>query len=310
LRVFLSRGRRAALTLPFLASVCLAISSLGAPAEGSYGVSWGGRGPLVVTLDPEGNRTEVKTPKGPTTTTTYDELGKPLDVTQPPPKSGDPSPVTHFRYDENRNLVRMEDADHRITKLDYDELNRLFRTTRDPGGLNLVTEMTEFDEDGHPERILEANGEVTRQTWDELGRLSTRTHEPPAGWTAPWAYTTEERYHYDPNSNLERVEEHDVRKDGTTAPERVTKRGYDKLDRQTSEEVTLQDATTSSVTTAYWRDGREFDRPTGGDELHLRRPGPRGDGDDFGRGDAEDLLPRRPRQGHHLPERDEARPQL
>jgi RHS repeat-associated protein len=206
--------------------------------------------------DPEGNRTEVKTPKGPATTTTYDELGKPLEVTQPPPKPGEPSPVTHFRYDENRNLVRMEDADGRVTKLDYDELNRLFRTTRDPGGLDLITTTTEFDEDGHPKRTEEANGEVTRQTWDELGRLSTRSHEPPASWTVPWAYTTEERYHYDPNSNLERVEETDVRKDGTTPPIRVTTRGYDKLDRQTSETVTLQNETTSSVTTEYWRDGR------------------------------------------------------
>jgi RHS repeat-associated protein len=210
-----------------------------------------------VTLDPEGNRTSTTTPKGQTTLTTYDELGKPLDVTQPPPKPGEASPVTHFRYDENRNLIRMEDGDGRVTKLDYDELNRLFRTTRDPDGLNLTTTTTDFDEDGHPLRILEANGEVTRQTWDELGRLATRTHEPPAsGWTAPWAYTTEERYGYDANSNLERVRELDARTGGGGPPERVTTRGYDKLDRQTSETVTLQDETTSSVTTEYFKDGR------------------------------------------------------
>jgi RHS repeat-associated protein len=207
--------------------------------------------------DPEGNRTSTTNPKLQTTTTTYDELGKPLDITQPPPKQGDPSPVTRFRYDENRNLVRMEDADGRVTKLDYDELNRLFRTTRDPGGLDLTTTTTDFDEDGHPLRILEANGEVTRQTWDELGRLATRTHEPPAsGWTAPWAYTTEERYGYDANSNLERVRELDSRTGGSGPPERVTTRGYDRLDRQTSETVTLQDETTSSVTTEYFKDGR------------------------------------------------------
>jgi RHS repeat-associated protein len=151
----------------------------------------------------------------------------------------------------------MEDADGRVTKLEYDELNRLFKTTRDPGGLKLVSETTDFDEDGHPLRIAEANGEVTRQTWDELGRLKTRTHEPPAsGWTAPWAYTPEERYTYDPNSNLERVEEHDLRTGGGTPPERVTTRGYDRLDRQASETVTLQDGSTSSVTTEYYRAGR------------------------------------------------------
>ena len=207
--------------------------------------------------DPESNRTSVQTPKRPTTTTTYDELGKPLDITQPPPKPGEASPVTRFRYDENRNLVRMEDADGRVTKLDYDELNRLFRTTRDPDGLNLTTTTTEFDEDGHPLRILEANGEVTLQAWDELGRLSTRTHEPPAsGWTAPWAYTTEERYSYDANSNLERVRELDSRTGGGGPPERLTTRGYDELDRRTSDTVTLQNETTSAVTTEYFKDGR------------------------------------------------------
>ena len=253
--MFLSRGGRAALTLPLLASVCLVLS---APAEGSYGVALrGGRGPLLVTLDPEGNRSSTTTPKLQTTTTLYDELGKPLDVTQPPPTEGQPALLTRFRYDENRNLVRMEDADGRVTKLDYDDLNRLFRTTRDPEGLALVSETTQFDEDGRPLRIAEANGEVTRQTWDELGRLKTRTFEAPAaGWTAPWQYTTEERYSYDPNSNLERIEERDVRSGGGTPPVRVTTRGYDRLDRQTSETVTLQDASTKTVATEYWKNGQ------------------------------------------------------
>jgi RHS repeat-associated protein len=255
--VLLSRGKRAALTLSFLASVCLALAGFGAPAEGSYEVLRGGGGPNLVTLDPEGNRTSTTTPKGQLTTTLHDELGKPLDLTQPPPKEGEQALVTRFRYDENRNLVEMQDADNRVTKLEYDELNRLFRTTRDPGGLALVSETTDFDEDGRPLRIAEANGEATVQTWDELGRLESRMHEPPAtGWTAPWQYTSEERYSYDPNSNLERVEEYDVRSGGGTPPVRVTTRGYDKLDRQTSETVTLQDGSTKAVTTEYWRNGQ------------------------------------------------------
>ena len=115
--MFLSRGRRAALTFPFAASVWLAALGLGAPAEGSYGVLTRGRGPFLVTLDPEGHRTSTTTPKGQTTTTTYDEVGKPLDVTQPKPSADAPAnPVTHFRYDENRNLVRMEDADGRVIR--------------------------------------------------------------------------------------------------------------------------------------------------------------------------------------------------
>jgi RHS repeat-associated protein len=151
----------------------------------------------------------------------------------------------------------MQDADGRTTRMEHDDLGRLFRTTRDPGGLDLTSTTTQFDADSHPERIEEANGEVTIQTWDELGRLSVRTHQAPAsGWTAPWAYTTEARNFYDPNSNLERVEEHDLRTDGGTPPLRVTARTYDLLDRETSESVTHQDATTSAVVTEYFRDGQ------------------------------------------------------
>ena len=72
----------------------------------------GGRGLFLVTLDPEGNRTSVETPKDPTTAFEYDDLGKLTKVTQPPPNPDlDPTPpVTAYAYDEHRNRVRLTDA--------------------------------------------------------------------------------------------------------------------------------------------------------------------------------------------------------
>ena len=70
------------------------------------------RGPFLVTLDPEGNRASVGTPKGPTTAFEYDELGKLTKVTQPPSNPDlDPTPpVTAYAYDETRDRVRQTDA--------------------------------------------------------------------------------------------------------------------------------------------------------------------------------------------------------
>jgi RHS repeat-associated protein len=157
--------------------------------------------------------------------------------------------------DPNRNHTQTTDADGRKVAYEYDELNRLFRTRRDPTGLNLTTTTTQFDANGNPERVVEANGEVTIQTWDELNRLKTRRYEPAAGWTPLWAYTTEERYFYNPNSSLERIEEVDRDQAGAERLVRVTTRDYDNLERQTGETFTQQDGSTRAVSTEYWPNG-------------------------------------------------------
>lgn len=115
-----------------------------------------------MTLDPEGHRTEVKTPKGPTTTFEYDELGKLTKVIQPPPNpSLDPTPLkTEYAYDENRNRTRQTDANGHVVAMEYDELNRLKKTTQDPGGLNLVSEKAQFDENGNPLVVRDPKGQT------------------------------------------------------------------------------------------------------------------------------------------------------
>jgi YD repeat-containing protein len=77
-------------------------------------VSWGGRGPFLVTLDAEGNRTSVTAPKGQVTAFEYDELGKLTKVIQPPAAPGEPQLVTTDTYDENRNRLSQTDANSHL----------------------------------------------------------------------------------------------------------------------------------------------------------------------------------------------------
>ncbi len=86
--------------------------------------------------DEEGNRTLVREPELQETTFTYDELGKLLRVEQPEVDVAGGArarPVTEYRYDENRNRRLQTDANDHVVEMDYDRVNRLYRTTQDPG---------------------------------------------------------------------------------------------------------------------------------------------------------------------------------
>jgi RHS repeat-associated protein len=208
--------------------------------------------------DPEGNRTEVKTPKGPTTTTTYDELGKLIRVFQPPPDpSLDPTPLkTEHVYDENRNRILQTDANLHSIKMEYDELNRLKKTTQDLGGLNLVSETVKFDENGNPEIVKDPKGQAITSTFDELNRLETKSLAFAEGDDVrPWRYMASVDYDYDENGNLRHTYEHVA--SGTDPPTTTltTTRTYDGLDRLTSETQPLPDGSNRAVRYTYYRNG-------------------------------------------------------
>jgi RHS repeat-associated protein len=187
--------------------------------------------------DPEGNRTSIQTPKGPTTTFEYDELGKLLRVIQPPPNpSLDPTPLkTEYAYDENRNRILRTDANLHSVKMEYDELNRLEKTTQDPGGLNFVTETVKFDENGNPEIVKDPKGQTITSAFDELNRLKKKSFAFAEGdGVRPWRYTAWIDYGYDENGNLLTTDEHVV--SGTDPPTTLTTtRTYDGIDRLKSE---------------------------------------------------------------------------
>ena len=140
--------------------------------------------------------------------------------------------------------------------MEYDELNRLKKTTQDPGGLALVTETTRFDENGNPEVTVDPKGQTITITFDELNRLKSKAYAfAPADTARPWRYTESIEYGYDENGNLQQTEEHVA--SGSSPPDTTltTTRAYDGLDRLTSEIQPLPNGGTSTVEYSYFRNG-------------------------------------------------------
>ena len=116
--------------------------------------------------------------------------------------------------------------------MEYDELNRLKKTTQDPGGLNLVTETVRFDENGNPEIVTDPKGQTITSAFDELNRLKAKSYAFAVGDPVrPWRYTASVDYGYDANGNLLTTDEHVA--SGSSPPDTTltTTRTYDGLDR-------------------------------------------------------------------------------
>ncbi len=145
--------------------------------------------------------------------------------------------TTAFEYDAVGNLTRetlWNPGDPtfapRITANQYDQLNRLIRSIRDPdtGGLNATTEML-LDGEGNVVRVTDAEGRSTQHAYDELHRR-IETTEPE--WRPGQAKTTQ--LFYDGNGNLVRELRANQRleADGTwTDADQERSIHYDELDR-------------------------------------------------------------------------------
>ena len=179
--------------------------------------------------DEEGNRTAVIEPKSIDHRTEFDygELNELIEVRMPD------GGVYNYTYDGNRNRIRQQDGESNVVTFTYDRLNRVDLMIQDPSGFNYVTDH-DYDANGNEIRLVDPKGQVIRFTYDELNRLDQKTYELTADDLALLTRTHEITFHYDPNDNLERVDE--LKSSGTDPPAIVSSfKSYDTLDRLTSE---------------------------------------------------------------------------
>ena len=179
--------------------------------------------------DAEGNRTAVIEPKSDTHRTEFDygELNELIEVRMPD------GGVYNYTYDGNRNRIGQEDGESNVVTFSYDRLNRVDLMIQDPGGFNYIT-IHEYDANGNEIQLTDPKRQVIHFTYDELNRLDQKTYALTADDLALLTRTHEITYHYDPNDNLERVDE--LKSSGTASPAIVSNfKTYDTLDRLTSE---------------------------------------------------------------------------
>ncbi|MFT3856662.1 MAG: Ig-like domain-containing protein [Aquabacterium sp.] len=160
---------------------------------------------------------------GRVTTYTYDALNRLISTTLPDPDGStgtQAAPTLSFGYDAASNRTSTIDAMGYETKVEYDELNRVWRET---DALN-HTRTTRYDEVGNVIETLDELGRKTSYAYDKLNRLITLTQPDPDGaegaQTAPVSHFT-----YDKVGN---------RLTTTDPMNGVTTQVYDELNRVTS----------------------------------------------------------------------------
>lgn len=158
---------------------------------------------LTSVTDPRGNVVGAD-PAAFTTTTEYDEFGRPVRVLSPPVVvDTDSTPVTirpetAVGYDAFGDVTHTTDANDNTWRSAYDRLGRLTTTTSPnytpPGASDPITANTTITYDGLG-RITESTsprGAVTRYTYDPLARLETTSqlerHPTPGTYTSEFTY--------------------------------------------------------------------------------------------------------------------------
>jgi RHS repeat-associated protein len=136
-----------------------------------------------------------------------DSLGRPWKVST---KNGTVTAST-YEYDGNGNVTAHKDADNRVTRYEYDALDRNTKITAPDGGVTLIA----YDAEGNLDSVTDPRGRVTSYDYNGFGQVTNRT-SPDTGATA---------FTYDSAGRL-RTE--------TRANGRVITYAWDKLDRMTS----------------------------------------------------------------------------
>lgn len=126
------------------------------------------------------------------TSTTFDALDRPLDVSQAVAKTGSTQTlVTRTRYDDVAHHRARLDARGFVTLEKMDDLDRVYEQTADTSaalGLSRTPDSTDvllttpleltsrfgFNGDGLRTRVTDAKGRTTTEVFDGLGRLSSR----------------------------------------------------------------------------------------------------------------------------------------
>ena len=204
--------------------------------------------------DPEGHRTSVTTPKGQTTTTTLRRARASHSTSRSLRRSREsraPSPTSATT--RTGTSSGMEDADCRRRRSSSTTSSTgSSETTRDPDGLNLVDRRRPVRR-GRPPRA--DRGSERRGDPSDVGRARAARDADArgAGVGVDGALGLHDRGALRLRRQLEsRARPRNSTRGRAARPARAgDDAGYDKLDRQTSETVTLQDETTSSVTTEY-----------------------------------------------------------
>jgi RHS repeat-associated protein len=208
-------------------------------------------GRLLARTDPEGHQTNFAY---------VADTSQLASVALPAPTAGAARPTWHFDYDEVGNALSQTDPLGRITRFDYDSMNRLTRTVL-PGGQSRTLQ---YDTIGRLTGLTDFDGGITTYGYDAADRLVTKSL--PGGGVVSYAFTpggrrstvTDARgltsYHYDTAGRLIRrtqpgVGEIEYAYDDLDRVAQVTTAGgsttygYDALSRLTH--VSGQDGTTS-----------------------------------------------------------------
>ena len=164
--------------------------------------------------DGVGNRTRTSRPGGLEWTYAFDEADRLIRITSPE------GATTAYRHDAHGNRTRFTDAQGQITTTAYDSRHRPIRINH-PGGTH---EEFTYDQEANPTGHTDASGRTIASTYDALNRRTRRDYG-----SVPSGDVQEERWDYDGNGNLTRIQQH------TGSATHTTGRVWDRHERLVQE---------------------------------------------------------------------------